>query len=265
MKVAYRMSSYELPLFRAFGFFCLKAWFPIRRLARAIKRDVVFLAGWITTLLVFIPICIIVFAVLIFSGHLDFDGAIVELVSIILGSFLLLAIKELRDYEAKRRDILRKQWELYVIWRSELTYNLKTFFHHAGVEIKSFVFLESTESWKSAFRESNACDNCPNKLPNDMMQVMTSVNSIINAAREVGFIDWSVEIASNQAHNMQTTLNNITQNSQSDSVQNQIKCLGNYAVALLGQVRRPWRYGNDMAHRTFVEKYLNQYGVPIEM
>lgn len=265
MKVTYRMNSYELPFLRAFGFFCRKTWFPIRRLARAIKRATVFLAGWISTLLVFIPICIIIFAVLIASDYLSVDGAIVELTSIILGSFLLLAIKELHDSEAKRREILRKQWELYVGWRYDLTQCLETFFLHAGVDIKVFAFLDSMESWKSALRESNACVDCPHELSNDMMQIMEIVNTIIDSAREVGFIDWNVEIASNQAQNMRRAMNNIAQNCQSDSAQCQIEYLGNCAVVLLGQVRRPWRYGNDMAHQTLIRKYLEQYGVPIEM
>lgn len=265
LRVTYCMSSYELPLFRAFGFFCRKAWFPFRRLLRAIKRVFFSLIGWISTLVVFIPLCVAVFAFLIRCNFLVLNEAVIEFVSIILGSFVLLAIKELRDSEAKRREALRKQWDHYCRWRFDLTYALGNFFSHIGVRIEGYSFLDSMESWENACNSASACAPCPDECFGDLEQVMTVVYAIIDTAREVGFIDWNAEAASNYAQNISNIMTDFVQGNQTDHAQFHIDALGSYAVALLAQVRRPWRYRNDMAHKALIEKYLDQHGILIKM
>ena len=266
MRVKYRGHSYELPFFRALGYHLREAWFPFRRLLRAIKRTVGFLGSWVSTLIVFVPICIGVFYILLCKEIICFNTAIVEFISIFLGSFLLLAIKEIRDSEARRRMVLRKQWEYYSSWCYELVDVLQDFFCHLGLTICSYAFLNSTDDWESAFQSSTRTVSSPEKIGIDIEQINNINVIIIDTARDVGFIDWDVERANEYAKEIKRLTEKLSKDLKSNcSILQDADYLGKQVVALLGLVRRPWRYRNDMAHRELVERYLDQYGVRIEM
>lgn len=264
MRVAHRGISYELPLLLACGYYCRRAWFPLRRLMRAIKRALLSLRGWASTLLVFVPVCIVVFATLIHAGYLTLQNAVVEFVLITLGSFLLLAIKELRDSEAKRGEVLRKQWDYYCKWRYMLADALGDFYRHAGVIIKSYSFLDSLDSWNEAFCAVSVCNPRMEQLDSDLRKVIEITDTITSTAREIGFIDWNTEMANSQAQDMSRTMIGIVNAGHLAVDSYEAKDLGRSAVVLLGIVRRPWRYRNDMAHHELVQKYLDQHGAPIK-
>lgn len=264
MRVKYKGYYYELPLFRAFGFYLRSAWFPFRRFVRAVKRTICSLGSWASTLAVFVPICVIIFSILLLNGMVSLDDAIVELVSIILGSFLLLAIKEIRDFEAKRRTILRRQWEYYDSWRYEFTDTLSDFFRHLGLIIYGYAFLNSVDDWEAAFQNSVNSEPTAEYINGDIEHISEVVASIINTARQEGFIDWNVEQANRLVKEIERFAVELAQNVQSGgSIRREAGLLGECATALLGLVRRPWRYRNDMAHRELMERYLSQYGVRI--
>lgn len=266
MRVKYRGYSYELPLFRALGYYLREAWFPFRRFLRAIKRTVGYLGSWASTLTVFVPICVAVFYVLLYKEIICFNNAVVELISIFLGSFLLLAIKEIRDTEARRRMVLRKQWEYYSSWCYEFVYILRDFFRHLGLKICSYTFLNSIDDWEAAFLSSTRTTSSPESLSSEIERINYINTVIIDTARDVGFIDWDVERANECAKEIKRLAEKLSRNLQSNgSIPQDAYFLGKQAVALLGLVRRPWRYRNDMAHRMLAERYLDLYGIRIEV
>lgn len=122
MQIKYNNSQYEMTLFDGIRFWAMAAWFPIRRLLRVGKRSVLYLRNWISTLIVFLPICLVAFHLLLRFGQFSRpEEANVELVIILLGSVGLLAIKEFRDSEVMRHQKLKQQWESYINCQYELT------------------------------------------------------------------------------------------------------------------------------------------------
>lgn len=265
MQVKYKGNSYELTLFHAFGFHLKRAWFPLRRFGRAVKRTIYSLGSWISTLAVFVPICIIVFWVLLNKKVIGLNASIIELVSIILGSFLLLAIKEIRDSEAHRRTVLRKQWEYYDSWRYEFVYALKDFLQHLGLKIADYSFLNSLEEWEASFHDSAGVVPSPECLEDDIKVITDCIALVIKTARDEGFVDWDVELANERAKRIEQLANGLARDVRSgETVLDDADNLGKCATALLALVRRPWRYRNDMAHMELIERHLDQYGARIK-
>lgn len=142
----------------------------------------------------FVPICIIVFWILLNKKVIGLNASIIELVSIILGSFLLLAIKEIRDSEAHRRTVLRKQWEYYDSWRYEFVYALKDFLQHLGLKIADYSFLNSLEEWEASFHDSAGVVPSPECLEDDI-KVITDCIALVIKTRAMkvlltGMLSW---------------------------------------------------------------------------
>lgn len=104
MIVKYGYRRYEMTIGRAFSFKLQKLWFPWRRFLRAVKRCLLSLRSWAPVLAVFIPIAVLVLLILFRVGLISAGGAIVEFALIFLGSFMLLAIREIRERKASDTD-----------------------------------------------------------------------------------------------------------------------------------------------------------------
>lgn len=268
MKITHRGMEYEMSFVHAIGLELHRAWFPLRRLLRAGKRALHRLSSWASTLLLFIPICLLVLAGLTYSGVLNIGDAVTEFASILLGSFLLLAIKEIRDSESDRGGILRQQWALYSRWKNALTRSLLHVARCVGCEIKDWEILNSTDCLDKAiasirFLRAQNGEWERGKMDEELFDISETIREMAEQARVIGFIDWNPSAASRwEFDNLSYQINSISEaHLWGPDAKEQVRSLAYALLCLLALVRRPWRYRNDIARRELIDRYVERYGV----
>lgn len=273
MKISFEHTAYEMTLSDGIRFRIIAAWFPFRRLLRTIKRAFLYLKTWISTLVLFLPICLIVYYLLLRFHIFERTGdAIVELVSILLGSVALLAIKEFRDSEVLRHWKLQQQWGSYTNCQYELTRALHNLATIAGIQFNSeYLVLSSSDTCRNAINSySNISPSFDkNALHANLLKIKSAINSLMDEALRIGFIDWDYADVKNYRykcifetiekieHRLDASLTNILLS------KNDVLSLAQQMMYFLAAARRPWRYRNDIARKKLLKRFLEEHGEPI--
>ena len=248
------------------GYKFRKAWFPWKRFLRALKRAVLSLKTWVSTLTLFIPLAGLILLILVYAGLFCAVEAVKEFVLILLGSFLLLAIKEIRDSEARRKQILKSQWSYYCRWKSELTQHLISIAKCMGYTIRNWQLLSSQTEVDNVFSAltpnemQNSCD-AQEEYEHHICEIRNIANQILQQAERSEFIDWDSARASYLVFDEICEQINTLKANWPERDTTQLKILSRELNEALALVRRPWRYRNDMAHKELLTRYVEQYGV----
>lgn len=160
MIVKFNEGKYDLNLLRAFKLRIEMLWFPLRRLFRAAKRDVKNLNILGGTLLVFLPLAGVLFYLAVKFELFLPEEAVQELLLIILGSFVLLAVRETLEFEKQRTVVLKKQEQAYYEARIEFRQYINEIRHYFKLKPRYDIFpyakdySESVKDCVSQIRES---------------------------------------------------------------------------------------------------------------
>lgn len=268
MRIRFENNSYEMTTACAILFYVQNAWFPARRFLRAIKRAVKSLASWGSTLLLFIPIFVGVLSGLVWWRIIAVPEAISEFFLLLLGSFLLLAIKEVRDGEIRRHATLKKQWSFYSEWHQELLVSILRLAKSMGINIQGrHDFLDSDDAINAAISCATATDPDAARCSEFLSNIYVTVSTIPTTARDIQFVDWDAFDGSRYLfQDIQSRIESFP-SLEKDSFETRVSWLRSLAVSilhLLALVRRPWRYRNDLARRKLILRYVQKHGVPYE-
>lgn len=266
MRVTYKGNRYGLPLLSGMAFKIRQLWFPMTRIARAIRRTVLELRGWLVTLLVFIPIGAAVLSAMVALGYLAPESAITEFVLMLLGSVLLLTIKETRDNAVWRRAVLVEQWKHYANCRSSLNANLCKLFHALGLRVDRWDMLASRENLERALSDATCSDVSvdDNALEEATCSIFDIVERYIDLSIKNEWIDWDGDEASFIFESCLPRSLTAVRSSSKEGFEERKRSLSGLSDDLLrfmAILRRPWRYPVDVAHNQLLEKYLERQGV----
>lgn len=266
MRVTCKGNRYELTLLSGMVFKLRQLWFPMRRIARAVRRTILELRGWLVTLLIFIPIGAVVLSAMVALGCLGPESAITEFVLMLLGSVLLLTIKETRDDAARRRAVLVEQWKHYASCRGSLNANLYKLFHALGLSVDHRDMLASRENLERALSDAT-CSDVPmddNALDEATCSIFDIVERYIDLSIKNEWIDWDGDEASTIFESCLPRSLAAVRSSSKEGFEERKRSLSGLSDDLLRFVailRRPWRYPVDVAHNQLLEKYLERQGV----
>lgn len=107
MVIEWRNARYEMALNDTLLFYIRRSWFRRRRLLRAGKRCMLRFKAWALALILFIAICMVLFSCAVFAGIASWNEVLFGLLSVSLGSFALLFLKETMIRKSKGRYPLR--------------------------------------------------------------------------------------------------------------------------------------------------------------
>lgn len=266
MRVTYKGNKYELPLLCGMVFKIRQLWFPIRRMERAARRTVLELRGWLVTLLVFIPIGAAILSVMVALGCMELESAITEFVLMLVGSVLLLTIKETRDNAARRKAVLVEQWKYYANCRSSLNANLCDLFHALGLSVDQWDMLASRERLRKTLSNATCSDVSidDNALEEIIQSIIDTVGRYIDLSIKNEWIDWDGDEASFIFEScLPRSLSEVRRNSKRGFEDRKYALNGllDDLLRFVAILRRPWRYPVDVAHNQLLEKYLERQGV----
>lgn len=265
MQVRYKNAKYEMTLSDGIKFQAIAFWFPLRRFLRALKRIARYLLSWISTLAVFLPICLVSFHLLMRFGQFERpEDANIELALILLGSVALLAIKEFRDSEVLRHQKLQQQWGSYTDCQYEFTGALHNLANIAGICFDDeYYVLSSIEVYKNAQITCGTCSPSFDKqtIYDNLSQIMRAGDSLLEESIRIGFIDWDYSDVKNFRYKVLCNdIDGIIRNSDTSLSRDDVFALGEQMVYFLATARHPWRYGNDIAHQKILKRFLEEHG-----
>lgn len=232
MKVKYRQSLYEMTLFRSIQFRMHKLWFPGRRMLRRGLRIYRYLVSWIAPFLLFSFMVCAVYLALNKVGLLGFNQAAIEAVGVIVGSFLLLFIKECWDLEHVRHAQLLAQWSTYIKYKSNLTVLLLDLYRALGFTVAGYYNLLSTAYTLSPFIENRSEDERASFAFQRALSLVSSLST--------GEVDGSIDRL------------------------NVADDLSRACLELLGYLRRPWNYPIDRARARLLDRFVSTFGEKLD-
>lgn len=242
-------------------------WFPLRHFLRLGRRCFEYLQYWIY---LFVPFAIICGAILIIAALTKIIG-VNEIpsmaISITLGSFLLLAIKDIWDKETTRRKTLKRQLEVYNSSMCIIEQELRAVVEAYGVTLpheasSPFSSEASSEAFNSLMLSSKLQVSDPGRE--------TAIRQCINLARdfselnsEIDRFDFIGTESGNLRINFQfaqediLALSNSSAKDDIDSMRNSITGIVNSSFHIFACLRKPWRRTMDIKHNASLEKWLN--------
>lgn len=141
VKVKFGHTCYNLTLLDACKMRFALLWFPVRRFLRAAKRTLKNLGLLGMTFFIFLPIAGVLLGALTCFGLFDFVESIKELVLIILGSFVLLAVRETLEFEKLRKARLLKQERVCWTARIQFSNYINAVFDLLNVQHRYRIFM----------------------------------------------------------------------------------------------------------------------------
>lgn len=260
MRVSFENARYELMLTDGLRFHVLLSWFPTRRFLRAAKRIIAYGVHWLPTISVFMPTCLLTYGVLCRMGLIRWDEIAVELVSIVMGSIVLLLVKETLDSEHRRRLILKFQYSKLREWDYRS--------HELFVQLCCAMGID----WMSVYPA-----RCPvasvwagshygctaGHLDKSVLleQIRMLLNVMCETAEERGFIDWNSKEATSI---YQWTLDALSRADCDDfDAARSMKSLSQGLCDVSLMIGRPWSYRIDDAHIELVRRFLKVHAVKV--
>lgn len=268
MIVKYGHRRYEMTVGRAVSFKLQKLWFPWRRFLRAVKRCFLNLKGWAPVLAVFTPIAALVLLVLYRVGLISAGGAIVEFVLIFLGSFMLLAIREIREKEVARHKRLVNQWSFCSDLHMRMGKDLVAIGEPFGASFTCWDALSGFGSINAALENASDLMEVTEEESNRMLDACDDLERAIASVRDegrgIGFVDCTLADdapcllfpAESEMHDFKGKLQRMDYPITVD----ELGSLSDCCLWIVGDLRKPWRYASDNARRELLEKYIERNG-----
>ena len=245
------------------------SWFGRRRFLRAAKRCIFSLKGWGVTLFVFAPIALLVMWVSILFSLINWEGALFEILSISLGSFLLLAIKEVRDAEKNRHERLIYQYKYYSNFRSGITQ--ATIELLRSLEYEGFGW-EAYNNYDSLQCNLNRLDSMRvfnNSNTAEVSSACDKISQLIQELRDtilrVAFVDFEASPNNSWRYEEANRLLVVIKapDQTCDITATTITELIRNLFYITASLRRPWRYQIDIARGKLMQDYVERHGIPL--
>lgn len=268
MQIRFQGDEYTMTLFHALSFHLQMLWFPFRRLCRAVKRCIKVLKGWIPALVVFMPLVIAVVVLLWTMGLADVQTIIAELAFFFLGSFALLAIREMIESERIRHSRLRNQWAFCTDLHERFGHSLEIIGKEFGVNLDKWTALNSWQNLEEQLGPLQDLDNLTeeqtNLIKSELDLLRKGLVEIKEESRAVGFVDcsfahgdfWLVTESESEVCNMLRRLRECD-----FQVKNEFRSICFQCLYILGELRGPWRYEIDVAHTKLIYKTIEMHAV----
>ena len=261
MRILFESKRYEMTLVDGLKFHALYSWFPVRRLLRAIKRVVLSGKNWLPTVAVFLPMCIAVYGLMCRFGLLTPSSAIVELVSIALGSIILLFIKETLDEERRRNRTLKTQYSKLMTW----AYDSCDIYHQlcasAGIdaELASPKRYPEGTAWSYGFGGYAIVSSAMQPLHDRLRRL---IDEIYEDADKFDFIDWKRSEMDWHRRMVLDSLSRLDGDIQitAEEMQNFFQ----YICDILLAVNRLWSYQIDRARTELLRRLVERCGAEME-
>ncbi len=258
--VSFENTGYELIFIDGLRFHILHFWFPMRRFLRAVKRIIAYGVRWLPTILVFMPTCLLTYGALSRVGLMRRDEITVELVSIVIGSIVLLLVKETLDSEHRRRLILKFQYSKLREWDYRSHELFVQLCCAMGIDWMS-VYPDrypAASVWMSSHYGCTAGHLDKSVL---LEQIRMLLNVMCETAEERGFIDWNSKEATSI---YQRTLDSLSRANCDDfDVAESMKALSQGLRDVLLMIGRPWSYRIDEARNELVQRFLKVHAVKV--
>lgn len=268
MIVKYGYRRYEMTIGRAFSFKLQKLWFPWRRFLRAVKRCLLSLRSWAPVLAVFIPIAVLVLLILFRVGLISAGGAIVEFALIFLGSFMLLAIREIREKESVRHRRLVNQWNFCSDLHQRMGKDLAVIGEPFGASFTYWKALSGYKSLDEAMENARELTGVTeeefSRLIGACDDLERALDSVRDEGRGIGFVDCALAddstsllfCAESAVHDFKDKLRGADYPISADVIGD----INRYCLWIVGDLRTPWRYTLDITRGELLEKYVERNG-----
>lgn len=244
-------------------------WFPLRRWLRRTRRCVTYLGYWIV---LFVPFSIIS-ALLLISfvnfGLIELDDIPSFVLSLILGSFLLLVIKDAWDREIKRHETLVKQYEIYASSIYSADSSLQRIAEDCGLTLRGnarFPLLTET-CWNSYHEQLSSMEISTINLEKLQTDLLCLKKTIMNLQGKMSVLplidndDYSLDMNFNDTNMHIDNLQNAAASQDGVNARKHMQRIVSSSFHIFACLRRPWRYPIDINKQHALESWLDKHAV----
>ena len=261
MRASWQNRSYEMTLVDYIRFLLHKSWFVRRRFMRSAKRLWSYAANWSIPFILFFATSAIVFVLtscLLFC-EIKADSVAFSFASTILGSFLLLFLKECRDIEYTRNAVLKRQYKLCMQARCQFQTEFAQIVRQSGCTLASGVSLFSNKAADiDVIRTS-----CEKGDQFDSSRSRSALADTLNSHKYMLLAREYVDINEDQALLQIDGALNLLRKADFGQETHDLSKLYGYLFCYIQELRKPWAYTNDQTRKKLVNCFLENHAVLI--
>lgn len=261
MRASWQNRSYEMTLVDYIRFLLHKSWFVRRRFMRSAKRLWSYAANWSIPFILFFATSAIVFVLtscLLFD-EIKADSVAFSFASTILGSFLLLFLKECRDIEYTRNAVLKRQYKLCMQARCQFQTEFAQIVRQSGCTLASGVSLFSNKAADiDVIRTS-----CEKGDQFDSSRSRSALADTLNSHKYMLLARDYVDINEDQALLQIDGALNLLRKADFGQETHDLSKLYGYLFCYIRELRKPWAYTNDQTRKKLVNCFLENHAVLI--
>lgn len=267
MRIRYNHSRYDMPLKYGLKFIVYHSRrAKARRIMRALKRwAVYFFSYWLMALAIYTLVCMTTFCILI-SIHIyqTWNEALGEFASLLLGSVVLLLIKETYDKESSRHNALHQQKIASTNCQFELTDALRSLAQSAGLSTPGHSLLASLQDFNSEIEHLGNREPLIDQAHVQKMsfQIRRAIESLLDIASHVDFVDFNYSHAKERYRTTISEKLDSLEEKASLSKQ-EYRALASELLYYLAETRLPWHYEMDQKRNAEIRDYVETHGVKI--
>ena len=238
-------------------------WYKRRRLFRFAKRIIRNSMRWSLPFLFLVLSTSLCFYALYCMNFIDKSSAIVQSISIVLSSFLLIFIKDTLDAENSRRKNLRMQYGIYNKYRYQFAQSFMSLCDALGIQRPAWsafsnngflgeeiVILQTGDCNYPSNESIDAFDALERNLKEFQLEIIS-----------VDLVDYELRQDSRLVSDALALIRSARVSSDVKLVQGNARDLFCRLNQILASLRRPWKYKNDLDRDKLVEKYIHERGV----
>jgi hypothetical protein len=242
-------------------------WFPLRRMLRRTRRCIAYLRYWIVLFIPFLIVSALLLFVFAEFGLIEVEDIPSFILSLILGTCLLLVIKDIWDRELKRHDALKKQFEMYSSSRYSADSYLQRIAGDCGIVLEGdarFPLMNETCSnrYYDQLSSSEAANINLDELQNDLLglkKVMMNLQGKISVLPLIDNNDYSLDMNFDSTNIAIENLRNAAMKGNEFSVRRHMQQIVLRAFHIFACLRRPWRYPMDLNKKQELQAWLNAH------
>lgn len=242
------------------------SWFPLRRFLRRGKRCLKYLIYWLYLLVPFALVCAAVLTIAAIAGAISANEIPSIAISIVLGSFLLLVIKDIWDKETTRNRTLNEQLEVYNLYIYKVERGLSAITRLYGIplpheassplsqEVSRDLFIEKIRS--SKFQKNNLEKHVMIKQCVHLARAFAKLESEMEHFEFIDINDSNLGLNFQLSQEGIQALSDSSLTGNIETAPDDIIGIVNSSFHIFACLRRPWRYPMDIRHKAALEKWL---------
>lgn len=238
------------------SFVLMRSWFFFRKAMRMVKRFYKGLVTW-WILLPFLPLAWLAYQWMISAFPVPEANVPIEMLGIVLGSCILLVMKDFADSERCRHQMLEKQLRIYNNYRWKLENGLKRVQDASGLlSSSSSATPTPVDDLDLAVRDFLDCLN-------DYAGMLDKLQDELGRSELADFSSAcfgnSVDMLSSRIADSRKCI----ENHHFGELQSALYSLPHENKAIIDNLRTPWNYRNDKAHEELIDGLLARKAVKL--